>query len=111
MKVMEPVSGNWCWISAEKTKLRYALTHGWRFGIIIITICIYVYVFIYMRKRLSYLQETSRTFSYDYGRDLHDLSAMASPPANTDFKDGSRTERMLVDEENPGPLRSMQHPL
>ncbi|KAH7057049.1 hypothetical protein B0J12DRAFT_402349 [Macrophomina phaseolina] len=108
MKVMEPVSGNWCWISAEKTNLRYALTHGWRFGIIIVTILIYIYVFVYMRKRLSYLQETSRTFSYDYGRDLHDLGAMATPSANMDFKDGPRNEPLtVIDEENAGPGRTM----
>ncbi|GME64580.1 Glucose receptor Git3 [Neofusicoccum parvum] len=100
MKQMKPVSGNWCWISAEKTTLRYALGHGWRFGIIIITICIYIYVFVYMRKRLSYLQETSRTYSYDYGRDLHDLSTRLE---NQDYKDPSSPQPMLVDEEAPAP--------
>lgn len=101
MELMEPVSGNWCWISSEETTLRYALGHGWRFAIILITICIYIYVFIYMRRRLSYLQETSRTYSYDYGRDLHDLSAMAVP-ANADWKnDVSKTQ---VDEENPASM-------
>ncbi|KAL1636936.1 hypothetical protein SLS58_009542 [Diplodia intermedia] len=104
MHQMKPVSGNWCWISSEKTGLRYALGHGWRFAIIIITIAIYAYVFTYMKKRLSYLQETSRTYSYDYGRDLHDLSALAP----SDSKDGPKPNGGLavIDEENPSPGRS-----
>ncbi|KAK0654274.1 hypothetical protein DIS24_g5396 [Lasiodiplodia hormozganensis] len=101
MHQMKPVSGNWCWISSEKTNLRYALGHGWRFAIIIITICIYIYVFIYMRKRLSYLQETSRTYSYDYGRDLHDMSALSSLPQKGDMKGSSSGGLMVIDEENP----------
>lgn len=107
MHQMKPVSGNWCWISSEKTNLRYALGHGWRFGIIIITILIYIYVFVYMRKRLSYLQETSRTYSYDYGRDLHDMSALSSLPPKGDMKGGASGGLMVIDEENPAPERSM----
>ncbi|KKY21044.1 putative glucose receptor git3 [Diplodia seriata] len=104
MHQMKPVSGNWCWISSEKIGLRYALGHGWRFAIILITIAIYVYVFTYMKKRLSYLQETSRTYSYDYGRDLHDLSALAP----SDSKDCPKPNGGLavIDEENPSPGRS-----
>ncbi|OJD30307.1 glucose receptor git3 protein [Diplodia corticola] len=111
MHQMKPVSGNWCWISAEKTYLRYALGHGWRFAIIIITVSIYVYVFTYMKKRLSYLQETSRAYSYDYGRGLHDLSALATAPQTKgDFKDGPNGGLMVIDEENPAPSRVLTPP-
>ncbi|KAF2790179.1 hypothetical protein K505DRAFT_218067, partial [Melanomma pulvis-pyrius CBS 109.77] len=48
-----PVSGNWCWIKSDRADLRYALTHGWRMGIIITTIGLYAYLFFYVRQRFS----------------------------------------------------------
>ncbi|KPM38469.1 hypothetical protein AK830_g8102 [Neonectria ditissima] len=53
MGEMTPVGGNWCWISASRVDLRYALTHGWRFLVIFSTILIYVYIWIYLRQHLS----------------------------------------------------------
>jgi hypothetical protein len=50
MGEMEPVSGNWCWISKDRTDLRYGMTHGWRIAIIFITIGIYTYVWWYVTR-------------------------------------------------------------
>jgi hypothetical protein len=50
MGAMSPVSGNWCWISRDRTDLRYGLTHGWRFAIIAVTICIYTYVWWFLSR-------------------------------------------------------------
>ncbi|KAK7409081.1 hypothetical protein QQX98_008742 [Neonectria punicea] len=52
MGEITPVGGNWCWISATRVDLRYALTHGWRFLVIFSTIAIYVYIWIYLRQHL-----------------------------------------------------------
>ncbi|EUC50283.1 hypothetical protein COCMIDRAFT_82260 [Bipolaris oryzae ATCC 44560] len=62
-----PVSGNWCWISAKRTDLRYGLTHAWRFTIIFITIGIYIYIWIYMKRHFSTLHAHSMGKSYDPG--------------------------------------------
>ncbi|KAK2011531.1 hypothetical protein LZ32DRAFT_648427 [Colletotrichum eremochloae] len=56
---IEPVSGNWCWISSHRPDLRYALTHGWRFGIIFTTIIIYMYVWWYLGRHFSSMVSTS----------------------------------------------------
>ncbi|KAI9146975.1 G protein-coupled glucose receptor regulating Gpa2-domain-containing protein [Paramyrothecium foliicola] len=53
MGEIRPVSGNWCWISSERTDLRYGLTHGWRFAIIGITISIYSYIWWYLSKHFK----------------------------------------------------------
>jgi hypothetical protein len=63
LKELKPVSGNWCWISGQRTDLRYALGHGWRFIIIFGTIGIYVYIWIYMRKHFSQMKSLSGGFS------------------------------------------------
>ncbi|KAG8629578.1 hypothetical protein KVT40_003443 [Elsinoe batatas] len=52
-----PVSGNWCWIQASRTDLRYGLTHGWRFAIIIITLCLYGYVFVMLKKHFDKMSD------------------------------------------------------
>ncbi|KAH7131694.1 G protein-coupled glucose receptor regulating Gpa2-domain-containing protein [Dactylonectria estremocensis] len=52
MGQMAPVGGNWCWISAGRPDLRYALTHGWRFFVIFSTIAIYLYIWLYLRQNL-----------------------------------------------------------
>ncbi|KAH7010425.1 G protein-coupled glucose receptor regulating Gpa2-domain-containing protein [Ilyonectria destructans] len=52
MGQMVPVGGNWCWISPDRSDLRYALTHGWRFLVIFSTIAIYIYIWIYLRRHL-----------------------------------------------------------
>lgn len=53
----QPVSGNWCWLSAESTALRYALGHGWRLAIIFTIICLYTYLFVYMHQYFRSLRE------------------------------------------------------
>ncbi|KKY23055.1 putative glucose receptor git3 [Diplodia seriata] len=68
--VIGPVSGNWCWIARDRKYLRYALGHGWRIGILLVTFCIYVYVFAFMYRRLRMRRDNSsnaRTYSFDYG--------------------------------------------
>ncbi|KAK1714589.1 G protein-coupled glucose receptor regulating Gpa2-domain-containing protein [Colletotrichum acutatum] len=59
MGTMKPVSGNWCWITRERPDLRYALTHGWRFGIIFTTILIYLYVWWYLGRHFRTMVSTS----------------------------------------------------
>ncbi|RDW82358.1 hypothetical protein BP6252_03470 [Coleophoma cylindrospora] len=49
----KPVSGNWCWLDSTKPYLRYALGHGWRITIMIMTVSLYAYLFIYMHKHFS----------------------------------------------------------
>lgn len=51
--VMMPAGANWCWISAARTDLRYALTHAWRFAIIFAIICIYTYVYFYTSRHFK----------------------------------------------------------
>ncbi|KAL2875595.1 hypothetical protein SGCOL_009212 [Colletotrichum sp. CLE4] len=66
MGTMKPVSGNWCWITRERPDLRYALTHGWRFGIIFTTILIYLYVWWYLGRHFRTMVSTSDPL-YDSG--------------------------------------------
>lgn len=39
-----PVGGNWCWISAARPDLQYALAHGWRLAIIFTIALLYAYM-------------------------------------------------------------------
>lgn len=55
MGVMMPSGANWCWISASRTDLRYALTHAWRFAVIVAIICIYGYVYYHTSRRFKSL--------------------------------------------------------
>ncbi|KKY31807.1 putative glucose receptor git3 [Diaporthe ampelina] len=64
MGAMSPVSGNWCWITAERTDLRYALTHGWRIAIILLTVLLYAYIWCDAATRgWSPLQKPAQTRS------------------------------------------------
>lgn len=65
MGVMMPAGANWCWISASRTDLRYALNHGWRFVIIAAIICIYGYVYWYMSRHFKSLAATERSSNYN----------------------------------------------
>ncbi|TLD28637.1 hypothetical protein PspLS_04077 [Pyricularia sp. CBS 133598] len=58
---MAPVAGNWCWITASRPDLRYALTHGWRFVIIFGTIIIYAYIWWYMSRHFHSMVQIQRT--------------------------------------------------
>ncbi|KAF4954073.1 hypothetical protein FSARC_12240 [Fusarium sarcochroum] len=57
---MEPVGGNWCWISSSRPDLRYGMTHGWRFFVIFTTILIYISIWFYLRRHLSSKTKTTR---------------------------------------------------
>ncbi|KAF4881482.1 hypothetical protein CGCFRS4_v015517 [Colletotrichum fructicola] len=52
MGVMEPVSGNWCWITQDRPDLRFALAHVWRLWIMFTTVCIYAFVWRYLSQHL-----------------------------------------------------------
>jgi hypothetical protein len=58
MGAMTPVSGNWCWISSNRSELRYVLTHGWRIGIIFFTAGIYIYIWWYMNRHFRSMVST-----------------------------------------------------
>lgn len=64
---MSPVSGNWCWITAKRTDLRYALTHGWRIAIIFATVVMYAYIWWYVHCHFKTLfgSERGRSGSYN----------------------------------------------
>ncbi|KAF7596219.1 hypothetical protein BBP40_002751 [Aspergillus hancockii] len=55
MGLYGPVSGNWCWIQPQYLGLRYALGHGWRIGIVLLTVAIYVLVFVLVKRRYRHL--------------------------------------------------------
>lgn len=50
---MVPVGNNWCWIAADRTDLRYALTHGWRLAVFFITVLIYAYIYWYFQRHMK----------------------------------------------------------
>lgn len=66
MREMRPVSGNWCWISPDRTDLRYALTHGWRIFIIVITVGIYSYIWWYMARHFRSMVSTDSAMNYNF---------------------------------------------
>ncbi|KAB8279049.1 hypothetical protein BDV30DRAFT_202164 [Aspergillus minisclerotigenes] len=53
--IVGPVSGNWCWIESQYLGLRYALGHGWRIAIVLITAVTYIVVFIVVKRRYEHL--------------------------------------------------------
>ncbi|KAE9565972.1 hypothetical protein CGMCC3_g17844 [Colletotrichum fructicola] len=59
MGVMEPVSGNWCWITQDRPDLRFALAHVWRLWIMFTTVCIYAFVWRYLSQHLRATASTS----------------------------------------------------
>lgn len=66
MGAMSPVSGNWCWITAKRTDLRYALTHGWRIAIIFLTVVLYAYIWWYVHCHFKALFGSVRGRSGSY---------------------------------------------
>lgn len=66
MGSMSPVSGNWCWITAKRTDLRYALTHGWRIAIIFLTVVLYAYIWWYVHCHFKALFGSARGRSGSY---------------------------------------------
>ncbi|RYP68880.1 hypothetical protein DL769_005397 [Monosporascus sp. CRB-8-3] len=63
MGALKPVSGNWCWISGQRTDLRYGLTHGWRFVIIFLTIAIYSYIWWHLNRHFRSIRLVQGSFS------------------------------------------------
>lgn len=64
---IEPVTGNWCWISRDPLYLRYVLGHGWRFAIFVIVVGLYLAIFLNVRRRLSQRNMTptlNRAYSF-----------------------------------------------
>ncbi|KAF5482802.1 hypothetical protein CGCS363_v015156 [Colletotrichum siamense] len=59
MGVMEPVSGNWCWITRDRPDLRFALAHVWRLWIMFTTVCVYAFVWRYLSQHLRATASTS----------------------------------------------------
>ncbi|KAL6169298.1 hypothetical protein ACJQWK_04333 [Exserohilum turcicum] len=90
LHAISPVSGNWCWISADRTDLRYGLAHGLRFTIIFSCIFIYVYIWFYMRKHFSNLNIRTFTNSYDPRITSKHRKSRRSAPAPP--KSNSQTE-------------------
>lgn len=76
MNKIEPVSGNWCWISSRPAPLRYALGHGWRFLIFLIVIGCYGAIFISVRRRLGQ-RNRSPTLDRTYSFSMYTSSAPA----------------------------------
>ncbi|KAG9217959.1 hypothetical protein PLEOSDRAFT_1086413 [Pleurotus ostreatus PC15] len=50
-----PVSGNWCWLTADPVYLRYVLTHGWRYLFMVIEVAVYTYLHFYLRRHFRRL--------------------------------------------------------
>lgn len=69
--VMMPSGANWCWISASRTDLRYALTHAWRFAVIVAIICIYGYVYYHTSRRFKTLSIASHSSSGHNSMAMH----------------------------------------
>lgn len=68
MNKIEPVTGNWCWISREPLYLRYVLGHGWRFAIFCAVIGLYLGIFLHVRRRLAQRNNTpTLDRSYSFG--------------------------------------------
>lgn len=63
---IEPVTGNWCWISREPLYLRYVLGHGWRFFVFVAVIGIYAAVFLNVRRRLHSRKTPSLNPRYSF---------------------------------------------
>lgn len=83
--VMMPAGANWCWISAARTDLRYALSHGWRFVIIAAIICIYGYVYWYMSRHFKSLAATEARSSNYYSYNNNNNS-MVTGHSRTDSR-------------------------
>ncbi|PUU74047.1 G protein-coupled glucose receptor regulating Gpa2-domain-containing protein [Tuber borchii] len=69
-----PVSGNWCWIQKKPVYLRYALTHGWRFFVIISVIVMYTYLHFFLRSHYKELRDAAGDLHADAGALTVDLS-------------------------------------
>jgi hypothetical protein len=75
--VYGPVSGNWCWVTAEHFAMRYLLTHAWRIAIFVATIGIYTYIYIYLMRAYGKLDVGNTVATGTNGTVLSDLGSNA----------------------------------
>ncbi|KAF8249740.1 hypothetical protein K440DRAFT_676438 [Wilcoxina mikolae CBS 423.85] len=91
----EPASGGWCWISPKPVYLRYVMTHGWRYLIILVIVVLYTYLYFFLRKNYKNLatatggstfrrpgifkRKEPETFHPEYEGDEVKLSVSATP--------------------------------
>lgn len=99
MNRIEPVSGNWCWISSQPSYLRYVLGHGWRFLIFLIVIGCYGATFFSVRRRLGQRNRTptlDRSYSFSmYTSNAPDVNASM---VNNELIRGKQTMPTMVRE-------------
>jgi hypothetical protein len=106
------VSGNWCWIEKQFTRQRYALNHGWRFAIFIVTLCTYAFVFVYMSRRLKPRNLSNISSSipddldYDKIQPTHDNAILAGCGSTPRLSVEDRPDRDLWDSQD---LRRARH--
>ncbi|ODA77333.1 hypothetical protein RJ55_06961 [Drechmeria coniospora] len=81
------VSGNWCWIKADRLGLRYALTHGWRIIIFVATILIYTCIYIHLKRTFGKLRMSNNFSSSLQSQDRQ---------SRVDLDRGSDTQEILV---------------
>lgn len=53
---IHPIRGNYCWIQANPAYLRYILTHGWRFAIIVAVVAMGLFTRFYLKRHPIELQ-------------------------------------------------------
>jgi hypothetical protein len=80
----QPVSGNWCWLSANDPILRYALGHAWRLTIILIVICLFTYLFIYMHRHFSSLRSIEELNSLEFDTERFEERASKNEEGSLD---------------------------
>ncbi|PNY23879.1 Uncharacterized protein TCAP_06183 [Tolypocladium capitatum] len=83
------VSGNWCWIKANRLGLRYALSHGWRIAIFFVTIFIYTYIYFTLRRMFKNLRSVSSSHGTRPGQEYQ-----APAPSDSD----NDTQKILVNQ-------------
>lgn len=81
------VSGNWCWITNDRLDLRYALSHGWRIAIFVVTIIIYTYIYINLKRVFKTLRSITTV------TDTHTVQDnQVNAPSDTD----NDTQKILI---------------
>lgn len=103
MGEMKPVGGNWCWISKDRSDLRYGLAHGWRFATIFLTMAIYVYVWFYLRRAFG--GDNQESWSYGSSEASQQASSCFSGiRRDSGFKMMKDRDMEMVDLEGPKPV-------
>lgn len=100
-----PVSGNWCWITANHFSMRYSLTHGWRIAIFIGTIAIYTYIYIYLVRAYGRLGVGSSSGGGTYGTAENETVLCDVPTENKHIRVHSSITTTIEPETDHVPLR------